>query len=194
MDNITRFILEMNQYLLLSSIYEVHSFDISKPIKIISLVVAIIILLFWVYLIIFVVVLSLFSYEAKEDGHNKIGELFSGVKMQRKMKMFVAILLQRKLVFILLAILVSISSRMLIGILSIFQVFYIAYVIFLRPFKEAKNNLTEIINELFFFVLFSSLIYLNTKDKWSSSQAIAYSTIITANSLVILVIILGSLL
>ena len=139
--------------------------------------------------------LSLSSYKTNEDGHNKIEELFSGVKMQRKMKMFVAILLLRMLVFVLLLVtLVSISSRMLIGILSILQVFYTAYVIFLRPFKEAKNNLIEIINELLFLVLLSSLIYLNTKDKWSSSLTIAYSSIITANSLVILAIILSNLL
>ena len=55
----------------------------------------------------------------------------------------------RKTIYIIvLIVLTSISSKFLIGILSVLQIFYSIYVIFLRPYIEVKCNVIEILNEI----------------------------------------------
>ena len=79
-----RYILEMNQYLLVSSVFEIYNFDKSQSLKIASLVFAILAARFCLLLISIVSYLALSGYEVYSDAHNKIGEFFSGIKMQKK--------------------------------------------------------------------------------------------------------------
>ena len=61
--------------------------------------------------------LSLSQYTTSEDEHNKIGEFFAGIKMNKKSKLFIYLLVLRRSIFVtLLVILASISSKILIGI------------------------------------------------------------------------------
>ena len=188
-----RYMLEMNQYILISSLHEIINFHSSNTLKVVSLVFSILILCLCISIIVFVLYLSLSSYEAIEESHNKLGEFFNGIKMQKKFKLYSSILLIRRFVFIILLLsLVSIKSWMLVGILSIIQFFYVIWIIVLRPFSETKGNIIEIINELFFIVLLGSLVYLNSEENWNATNTSIYVWIITSNNLVAFIIVLGT--
>ena len=171
--------LEMNQYLLICSLYEIYNFNTSNPYRIASLVFAVLLLLGWLLTAVFAFCLSISSYTVDEDKHNKLGEYFSGLKLDIKFKFYIFILIVRRTVFVIsLVTWVLVASRLLIGILAILQLIYLAYVCYLRPFKEIKDNLVEIINELYFYLLLSSLVYLNTKSNWSPLTTTIYMWVI----------------
>ena len=117
-----RYILEMNQFILISSINEVNTFNLSQPLKIVSFIFAIMILVACLALIIFISYLSCTSYEVSKSSHNKLGELFSGIKMQKRFKSYVVIMLIRRALFVsLLITLESYQSRIVIGVISTIQ-------------------------------------------------------------------------
>ena len=97
-----RYIFQTNQYILISWIYEIYHFNVSDIKRIASLCFAILILCLCIVLIIFALWLSLSSYEVLKDNHNKIGEIFRGIKMQKISKLYVTILFIRRVVFIAL--------------------------------------------------------------------------------------------
>ena len=187
-----RTILETSQFLLVSSIYEVYKFNTSHSLRIISLFSAILIISMLISVIAIQWGLAISSYRVIESKHNKFGEFFEGIKMRKKFKLYSPILLIRKTIYILLLLtLIAASSRFLIAILSFIQIMYFVYIWMLRPFEEIKCNIIEIINELFFLVLLSSLIYLNTENKWSSTFILIYIWIIAFNSIIIFLIVLS---
>ena len=139
-----------------------------------------------------IIYLSLSSYELSEEGNNKLGEFFNGVNMKKKDKFYVVMLLIRRSIFVtFLVTLVSIKSSTLVLILSFMQFIYMIYIIVLRPFTEIKSNLIEIVNEVYFFVLLSSLAYFNTENNWNSFITDIYIWTITSNSMMMFWIIGG---
>ena len=49
------------------------------------------------------------------------------------------------------------------------------YLVAVRPFKEIKGNMIEIINEIFFCFFLGVLIYLDEKSKWTSTITSVYN-------------------
>ena len=112
-----RFILQTNQFLLISSMNEIYTLDTTSTPKILSFIFALVILFVCLALVGIVMYLSLSSYEVKVEEHNKIGEFFSGVKMKTKAKLYVTFLIFRRTIFVILLIsLASISSKIMIFI------------------------------------------------------------------------------
>ena len=70
-----RYMLEMNQYILISSLHEIINYHSSSTLKVVSLVFSILILCLCISIIVFVLYLSLSSYEAIEESHNIIKQL-----------------------------------------------------------------------------------------------------------------------
>ena len=101
-----RYILETNQYVLISWINEVYSFTISDSQRTISLLFSILVSWLCLCLIICVSLLSLSSYEVIKNKHNKVGEIFNGVKMMKRNKLYVPILLMRRAICVILLTLV----------------------------------------------------------------------------------------
>ena len=187
-----RYIFQTNQYILISWIYEIYHFHVSDIKRIASLSFAILILCLCIVLIIFVLWLSLSSYEVLKDNHNKFGEIFRGITMQKISKFYVTILLIRRVVFIALLItLVFLQPWIVISILSLLQLWYLILLIAVRPFESKKNNIIEICNEIYFILLLSSLIYFNSEKDWSSQITQIYMWIITSNSFVTFLIIMS---
>ena len=186
-----RYILETNQYVLISWINEVYSFTISDSQRTISLLFSILVSWLCLCLIICVSLLSLSSYEVIKNKHNKVGEIFNGVKMMKRNKLYVPILLMRRAICVILLItLQSIQSWILIAILSIFQIWYLIYIVILRPFEEKRNNIIEIVNEIFFCILLISLIFLNSESVWNSTLIEIYMWIIISNTLAFFIIVI----
>ena len=69
---------------------------------------------------------------------------------------------------------------------------YLPIIIALRPFKKVTDNLIEIMNEVFFLVLLSLLMFLNKSDEWDSTTKNVYLNIIVSNSFAILSLMLGN--
>ena len=189
-----RFLLEMNQYMLISSIYEIYSFDTSKGLKIASLVFAMVVWVLWMLILIVSLYLSLSPYTVIENAHNKLGEWFTGLKMDKKYKIHSSMIIIRRTVFVLLLIVWSaVASRVLIGVLTLIQVLYLVYICILRPFKEVRGNLIEILNEVYFLSLLSCLIYFNTESYWSSNVTSIYMWVLASNSMTVFIIIICKL-
>ena len=187
-----RYIFQTNQYILISWIYEIYHFQVSDIKKIASLSFAILILCLCILLIAFVFWLSLSSYEVSKDNHNKIGEIFRDIKMQKISKFYIAILFIRRIIFIALLItLVFLQPWILISILSLLQLCYLILLIAVRPFVSKKNNIIELCNEIFFIFLLSSLTHFNSKEAWNSQITQIYMWIITSNSFVNFLIIMS---
>ena len=112
----------------------------------------------------------------------------------KKSRFYVTMLLLRRIIFVTLLItLSSISSRNLIGILIFFQFIYGIYIIFIRPFKEAKGNLIEILNEAYFSLFLVTLMIFNTQNEWNSFKINIYIWILASNSLFVFLIIFSKM-
>ena len=123
-----RFVMQMNQFLLVVSIYEVYSLNLSNIFNIVSFIFALLVLLFCLCYTGVVLYLSFSPYKLNDKGRNKIGEFFMGIKMENKYKFFITVLILRRTLFIVLLInLMSISSRFLVVILSFIQLTYLLY-------------------------------------------------------------------
>ena len=187
-----RVALEINQYLLICSVYEIYSFNTSQPFRVASLAFAILILILWISTLALAIYLSMSAYTVNEGKHNKLGEFFNGLKILRKFKFYTCMLILRRTIFIVLLVTwISLASRLLIGLLVLLQLVYLAYVCYLRPFRELKDNLNEIMNEVYFLLLLSSLVYLNEESYWSSTVTSIYMWIVCSNSMAVLFILIG---
>ena len=187
-----RAVLETNQYFLICSVYEIYKFNTTQSLRIISLVNAILILTWWIWLLILAFYLSISSYTINEDKHNKLEEFFNGLKTNKKFKYYLPALILRRTVFVVLLVTwVSVKSRVLIGILVFLDLIYFVYICYLRPFKEFKVNFIEIMNEAYFLLLLSLLIHFNTESYWSSTFTAIYMWLVVSNSIAVFIIILS---
>ena len=64
-------------------------------------------------------------------------------------------------------------------------------IILMRPFEAIENTLVEVINELFLSGIIIILLFLNSEAKWTSSAKSMFFGILTINSLIILVVLMG---
>ena len=178
-----RYILELSQFFMVSSISEIYSFDTSGYLRIISVVFAIIVFTFFAIVIVSLFIFAFSSYKEIEGEHNKLSELISGLKLNRKERLYVAILMARRLIFIMILIFsYSLTSQIVIGMLIAFQTPYLIYLFLIRPFKEMDTTIIELVNEWIFIVLLITLIFLNSEKDWTPllghiyMQAICFSS------------------
>ena len=190
-----RAVLEMSQYLLISSIFEIHEFNVSQTLRRISLIFAFLVLTLCLSLILISVLFVLLTHVSSQQMQTKLGELFIGLKMQKKCRFYTAWLLTRRTTYVALLVAISfVSFRTLLIFLSIFQMCYALFICILRPYEEVKDNMIEIMNEIFFIFLLSFLIFVNTEDEWTSSKIIIYIGVLALNNLIVFFIILWYLL
>ena len=187
-----RYILELSQFFMVSSISEIYSFDTSGYLRIISVVFAIIVLAFFAIVIVSLFIFAFSSYKEIEGEHNKLSELISGLKLNRKERLYVAILMARRLIFIMILIFSSsLSSQIVIGMLIAFQTPYLIYLFLIRPFKEMDTTIIELANEWIFIVLLITLIILNSERDWTPLLAHIYMQAICFSSFMSSVVVAG---
>ena len=187
-----RSLLEINQYFLISTIHEIYRLNISTVLRAVSFAISIILLIICLSMIVLTILLTYSSYNLSENKHNKLGEIYEGLKSQKKFKYFSSFFLIRRALYVCLLItLMSISSRLLIIIIVLFQILFPVYWAILRPYHETKINIIAIMNEIYFLCLIISLIYFNTEAQWSTRIATVYIWVISSNSIAMLLIIFG---
>ena len=174
-----RLLMEINEFVLVSSINEVNSAKSFEGYLVISFGFAVLLIigsLVWVIVALF---LSLSSYQIIDKEHNKLSEFFNGFKAKKNWRIWVVILLIRRLFFISILIsLSSVNSKIIIGVLAVFDVANIIFIIWMRPYEESKDNFLEIVNRFLFLTLLGSLIYYNSERDWTVLVAYIYMAVV----------------
>ena len=180
------------QFILISAFYEISTFKNESAYRIISLIFAWFMLLFYTAYVGFIFYLIFSQYQASEQNHNKLEEIFRGIKDFRKSRLYPVVSIIRKAVynFFLLA-LKTVSSRIVIGIISSLQLGFVVYYIIIRPYKEIVINIIEISNEIFFLLLVFILNFLYQSDHWNSFNTGLFLTMIVLNFVFTLLTILS---
>ena len=185
--------LQMSQFILISSVYEIYQWDTTNFYRLLSFIFTISMILIFVFVVILVLYLTFSTYRLNEREHNILEEFFRGIKQNKSHKFYVTLLLLRRFLFVILLITwLFISSRDLIAVLSLIQAIYIGKLLKLRPYEETKGNLIEILNEIYFAFLVIFLAFVNTEDEWNSIKANTYMWVLVSNTLVVLVIVSGN--
>ena len=170
-----RTVIESYQFLLVSSVSEINSFNVKSSSHISSLVVAFLILIVWIVFAVIAFVLASASNPKSNNEHNKLGELYAGLKNTVWARFYLALQLLRRIIFVsLLITLAPISSIAIVWAISCLQIVYLIVLIILRPFEELKDNLIEIINEVFFNYFACWLTHFNSESVWSSTTTDIY--------------------
>ena len=185
-----RSVLEINQYILVSSVNEVKAFNTTTSFRTISFAFACLLLIANFLLILFTLGLSFTNSGPKE--------LFVGIKAETKKRLYLPALLIRRAVYVaILLTITEISSRSLIGILIGLQVVYSGYICYLRPFESTDNsppsNLIESLNEIFFLVLLSALEPFNEESDWNQTYTQIYMWVLASNNIVTFLIVLSKI-
>ena len=184
--------LEMSQFIIISSVNEIYQWDTTDSKRLISFIFSIIMILIFLLVVILVLYLTFSTYRLNEGEHNLLEEFFIGIQQNKRHKFYVALLLLRRFLFVILLITwLFMSSRVLIIVLSLIQFFYISSLIYLRPYEEAKDNLIEILNEIYFGLLALFLAIVNIEDQWNSTKTNTYMWVLVSNPFVVLVIVSG---
>ena len=188
-----RIFIEVSMFVVLTSTSEIKEWKTTTTSNIISLIIAIIWILFCIAFI-FLSFLFWMKYKNKEinDEYMPLKEFFNGIKNRSNARIYSTIFLFRRTLYVSFLIFGnSLSNIGLIIPLIVFQIVYLAAIIFTRPFNETKNNIIEIVNEWFYLLLVSLLLYFNSIDRWSETIKNVYLFIIIANSLVLISIIIS---
>ena len=100
----------------------------------------------------------------------------------------------RRIIFSLLLIIFSFSSLFVqLSIMIVVQITYTINLIIQRPFEDTKDNVVEIINEIYFWFYISYLFKFNTIVDWSSASTGVYIWTIFSSSVLIMCVGLGKL-
>ena len=187
-----RAIMSFNQYLLISSVFEVYYFNTSTTNQTISLVIAFIILILWVLLILFIAILV--YYQKEYENNSKYAQFFNGIINQKEYKIYILYLFIRRFLFVVILItLTPISSFTSICMLLLLQVIYMGILFIKRPYTEVKANIIEIINETYFITILALLLHYNSADKWTGTPTTVYIWILTSNNMISFIIIMSKL-
>ena len=175
-----RLLLEINEFVLVSSINEVNSVKSFEGYLVISFGFAVLLIIGSLVWIIVALFLSLSSYQIIDKKHNKLSKFFSEFKAKKNCRIWVITLLIRRLFFI--SILISLSSVnskiIIIGALSVLNIINIIFIICMRPYEESKDNFLDIVNKFLFLTLLSFLIYYNSERDWTVLVAYIYMSVV----------------
>ena len=160
-----RLFIESHEAMLLSATSEVYSMDFSSAARIISFGTAIVVLSAGIILpgLAFYV---FWKYRKGFDPEKKFVfmEFLADLRNAKVARIYMSVLLIRRIVFVILVIFLIESPREFIYIVIISkplfdftvlasQLTYLITIITIRPFESAINNIIEVVNELFLVVI-----------------------------------------
>ena len=182
-----RFTWEIFVFLLFTSISEVYMFSSSSTARQVSLSVACLIIVFCVGFI----CLSIWQYlkslkDVNLDSMIYFTEFFSGIKSTGWAKVFSLIFLMRRTVFCWIVLLLhhAMSLTLLNSTFVLIQFCYLSFWVIVRPLAEVKDNIIEIINEVFYLMLWSLLIYYQSVEQWSLTFEYIFIALIILSNII----------
>ena len=184
--------------MLLSSVSEIYTFDLSSTHKIVSFASACFIALLCILCLLLATILTFCKPGIKEAYRQRnkwfklsvFDEFYAGIKESRFKKLYTPLLLLRRIVFVTWLVFSRSFTNIFItlGMFSA-QILYMVSLLKLRPYKDAKDNLIECINEVFYTVLISILLYFNSASRWTNFVSKMYVWILMANNIVLFLVI-----
>ena len=185
-----RNILILCQFILISSFYDIATFSGGGNYRIVSLLFAILLLLFYASVIGAIIYLIFSQRQANTRIIENLKELFSGVKELKRQQFHLVVFFIRRIVYTFFFVgLRNVSSQAIIGYITHFQIYYIVYIVINRPYKETIANIIEISNEIFFLIIIGVLNLFYKEESWSSLNTGLFMTLIILNFFFIFVTI-----
>lgn len=82
----------------------------------------------------------------------------------------------------------SLDDEVKLILFFVFQIAYLAYVVITRPFVRVKDNIGELLNEVFYVFFLAVLIYMFGDDDWSYTTTWVFMiSIMTNNGLFVVI-------
>ena len=182
--------IEVYQYLLISSISEIKSFTADSISDILSFSIAVVVVLFWLAFLVFSLILSWKTSD--EEVNSNIKEFFEGLKEAKICKLFNTLSLLKTLFYVTILVTVSkYSSFSVILTVVITQWSIIAFLIFVKPYKDLKNNVIEVINQLYILTFFWWLFYFNSSERWNDVASSIFVWLIISNNIFLMFFVDG---
>ena len=120
-------------------------------------------------------------------------ELFAGLKDKNKARAYTIFLTTRRVLLCMILICFQ-DINFIVRVVSFgsIQIFYLIYLILIRPFTEITNNIVEIINESILTILVLLLLYYNKSNRWNFTiEQVFINLILSCSALVCLVLIMS---
>ena len=180
-----RTILESNQFLLIWWVYEINLMGKSSASRYFSLVCAFILYIIWIK---FTSIIGYVTIKVIRDSQWRLiyyfEEVFSGVRNTKFAKLYTIIRSLRTTLFVTFLLFWEntwIITK--IAVLAVFQILYLAIMIFVQPIEQIKERILNIINEILFFWLAIILIKYNSVSSWTNSAQSGFIWSITATNM-----------
>ena len=187
-----RTLLEAYQYLLISCLYEFHYFNGSSGPRIASFFSALEMLLFWIAFFFLTIWFSIWR-TTNEEENDKYEEFLADLKTDLLSKIYLIIIMTRRFLFIVLCASLGFASPVAtISLMFIFQLIYVIYLIYQKPFTKIKLNIVEIITEVFLLFFLCWLFYFNSESTWNYSSTQAIIWMFSGVNMIILIIVTGT--
>ena len=190
-----RVVFESFQFLLLSNLSNLISFETSDLPNIVSLIFSIISISF----LSFFVYLSYYVYKKKngisQTNRRKLGEFLNEIKADDKPKLYSFFgLLRRTLLIVWLLSFKSLGPQALAIGFCLISFPYFIFILVVRPFEKVSNNVVEIWNEIFLFMVSLWICYFYKEGRWTNNLTKVFISIVLANTGVIMVVVSGNFL
>ena len=131
---------------------EIYKFSRVDTSNVSSLIGCLIILSAIILFLVLSVLLQFRKVKEDDETIDKFEEFNHGIKKTKVWQLYIVIWLIRRILFVLFIITTSPRSPILtLQILLVVQLWYFIYVLIQRPYLEVKDNLVEIINDLFYY-------------------------------------------
>ena len=184
-----RLLLEMFILLLLASMSEIYLLDTSSAPSGISLFIAFCIFLFC---IIMIGVALIYSQIYKESNHEHLKEFYSLYRDEPRYRVCSPIELWRRFLIIWVVIFLNRFNRDFCFILIYtFQCLYTLFIILRRPYKNLKDSVVEIINQVFYIVLICFLWIFRNEEQWTKVRVHAFVWTLSANTFMLTLLNFG---
>ncbi|CAI2386961.1 unnamed protein product [Moneuplotes crassus] len=190
-----RLVLGGFQLLLICSLSEVVDFNFSGIPQIISFIFSCLVLV----VCLGAIGVSFYVFYSKRDFYDpdkyyKLAEFITGIKDSKYARLYPFMALNRRALFIGWLIVFSwIECIYLSAGMLIIQFVYLMFLMTIRPFDRAENNMIEIVNEIIYSLMLSVMIVCDKEGDWSGEVTNAFCGIILFNSLIITFIMMGAL-
>ena len=89
---------------------------------------------------------------------------------------------------IFLIIFKNIDATVSVSIFASIQFIYLTIIVWFRPYRLAKDNLMELVNELLFSTILGMLWCYHKKEQWTDTAENAYIGLVISNSGIIMII------
>jgi len=199
-----RLFIEAHEAMLLSASSEIYLFELNSFPEKVSFAIAIGVLLASIAL----PALAFYVFWKQRNNYDPekkfvLMEFLADLRNAKAARMYMTVLLIRRVIFIVLIIffiefprefiyIVILGKEFVINFL-VSQFIYVTSLLIIRPFDNIINNIIEFINEAFLFVIIGMLFSFDSAEKWTESAVDTFLLVLTYNGYVVVIVMVVGL-